>query len=72
MRIVSKKEGKKKEAKKSELDLANEKIAELTDSLQRLQAEFENYKKHVDKQSENFKKYAKEDLIVKILPIAWE
>jgi len=36
--------------------------------LQRLQAEFENYKKQIEKQSQEFVKYAKADLIIKILP----
>ena len=62
------KEGKKelkKEHKKSDKEV----IAELTDSLQRLQAEFENYKKQVDKEKEEFVKYAKADIIGKILPV---
>ncbi|MBI2650884.1 nucleotide exchange factor GrpE [Candidatus Woesearchaeota archaeon] len=46
-----------------------ESIAELTESLQRLQAEFENYKKRIEKESEQFLKYAKAELIQKILPI---
>ncbi len=44
-------------------------IAELTDSLQRLQAEFENYKKRVDKEKQGFVKYAKADLVYKLLPL---
>lgn len=47
----------------------NKKITELTDTLQRLQAEFENYKKYVEKQNTEFRKYAKADLIINILPI---
>ena len=46
-----------------------EKINELTDTLQRLQAEFENYKKRIDKEKEDFVKYAKHEVIAKILPI---
>src|SRR3989339_1709276 len=51
------------------IDEKDKKIGELIDTLQRLQAEFENYKKYVEKQKSGFVKYAKEDLIVKILPI---
>lgn len=62
----SKKESKKvkKEKKKSDKEV----IEELTESLQRLQAEFENYKKRVDKEKEEFVKYAKADIINKLLP----
>ena len=64
------KEHKLKECKKEhKTDEKDKKIAELTDSLQRLQAEFENYKKYVEKQSCDFKKYAKADVILEILPI---
>jgi len=42
---------------------------ELTDSIQRLQAEFENYRKRVEKERVEFIKYAKEDLIRNILPV---
>ena len=69
----SKKEDKKsdeqlKEKKKTKKKTEKEVIAELTESLQRLQAEFENYKKQIEKQSQEFVKYAKGDLINKILP----
>ena len=57
----------KKETKKA--DITDKKTAELTDSLQRLQAEFENYKKYVEKQKAEFVKYAHGDLVIKILPI---
>ena len=50
-------------------DEQNKKIKELTETLQRLQAEFENYKKGVEKEKEEFLRYAKADLIVKLLPI---
>ncbi len=42
-------------------------IAELTEALQRLQAEFENYKKRVEKESREFVKCANASLIIKIL-----
>lgn len=40
-----------------------------TETLQRLQAEFENYEKRIDKEKEDFVKYAKHEMIAKILPI---
>tara|TARA_Y100000310_G_C20689109_1_gene821013 strand:+ start:1033 stop:1548 length:516 start_codon:yes stop_codon:yes gene_type:complete len=61
-------EKKKKEVKKEKKKSDKEIIADLTDSLQRLQAEFENYKKRADKEKEEFVKYAKADIINKLLP----
>lgn len=46
-----------------------DKIKELTETLQRLQAEFENYKKRVEKEKSDFVKYSKAELISKLLPI---
>ncbi|MCH8067347.1 MAG: nucleotide exchange factor GrpE [Nanoarchaeota archaeon] len=43
-------------------------IDELTNTLQRIQAEFENYKKRVDKEKAEFVKYSKAELIQRILP----
>ena len=60
-------EQKKKETKKS--DPKNQKIEELTDDLQRLQAEFENYKKRTDRDKEDFKCYSEAEMIKQILPI---
>ncbi len=54
----------KEEAQKNK---DQETVAELVDSLQRMQAEFENYKKRVDKEKQEFVKYAKAELILKIL-----
>lgn len=63
------KEDKKQDKKKVEKKpTEKEIIAELTDTLQRTQAEFENYKKRVDKEKGEFVKYAKAELIQKILP----
>ena len=56
---------KKKDKKPSDKEV----IAELTDTLQRLQAEFENYKKRVDKEKAEFVKYAEAELIYKLLPL---
>lgn len=57
----------KKETKKE--DDKDEKIAELTETLQRLQAEFENYKKYVEKSKADFIGYAKAAIIEELLPI---
>ncbi len=57
----------KKEEK--EVDKREQKIEELTDTLQRLQAEFENYKKYVEKSKAEFLKYAHADIIEKLLPV---
>jgi len=56
----------KKEDKIKEL---NDKTKELSNSLQHLQAEFENYKKRIDKENENFIKYSSQNLLIKLLPI---
>jgi len=50
-------------------DPKDEKIAELTETLQRLQAEFENYKKYVDKEKACFVQLSNRDLLLKILPV---
>ncbi len=42
---------------------------ELTESIQRLQAEFENYKKRTEKQNQEFIKFANKELILTILPL---
>lgn len=55
----------KKDNKKEE----NSKEKEYLDQLQRLQAEFENYQKRIEKEKIEFIKYAKEDIILKLLNI---
>ena len=42
---------------------------EYLEALQRLQAEFSNYQKRMEKEQINFMKFAKEDLITKILDV---
>lgn len=59
---------KKTETKKPKIDLKQQKINELTETLQRLQAEFENYKKRIDKEKGEYAKYAAANLISKLLP----
>lgn len=44
-------------------------IAELTDTLQRLQAEFDNYKKRIDREKKEFMLFANRELIKNVLPI---
>lgn len=54
---------------KKEIEQKNQKIEELTDTLKRLQAEFENYKKRIDKEKTEFVKYAHAEMVAKILPV---
>ena len=42
---------------------------ELTETLQRLQAEFENFCKRVEKENGEFKKFAKAEIVKKMLPV---
>lgn len=48
---------------------AERKIAELTETLQRLQAEFDNYQKRVDREMDAFRKFASQGLIEDLLPV---
>jgi len=59
----------KKKVEEIKIDPKDKKIQELTESLQRLQAEFENYKKYIEKDKALFLKYSKADMIEKLLPI---
>jgi molecular chaperone GrpE len=52
---------------KQELAKKEEQVADYTDHLKRLQAEFENYCKRVEKERKEFAGYASEKLIVKLL-----
>lgn len=58
-----------KKQKTSKKDEKEEKIKDLTNTLQRLQAEFENYKKRTEKENLEYKKCALQDFIKRILPI---
>ena len=42
---------------------------ELTETLQRLQADFENYRKRTEKENAEFKQYATKKLVTELLPI---
>lgn len=59
---------KKEEVEKSK-DNKHDKIAELTDTLKRVQAEFENYKKRCDAENRKFMDYTNAKLVEKLLPI---
>ena len=75
--MEQKKEDKKseeiKESDKSkklgEVEEKDKKIEELTDSLKRLAAEFENYKKWNAREKAEFIKYAHADTVFQILPV---
>ncbi|MBS3756838.1 MAG: nucleotide exchange factor GrpE [Desulfobacterales bacterium] len=54
---------------KTELSTAKAEAADTYDRLLRLSAEFENYKKRVQRQMEDHKKYANEDLIKDLLSV---
>ena len=54
---------------RSELDLANEKIAGLSDKLMRTAAEFDNYKKRTAREKEDFYKMAVCETIAPLLPV---
>ena len=47
----------------------DQKIVELTDTLKRLQAEFENYKKRNEREKSEFVKYASAEIISNLLPV---
>ncbi len=65
-------ETEKKDSNKEKLKdnraIDKEKIEELTETLQRLQAEFENYRKRTEKEKSEFVKYAKAELMQRLLP----
>ncbi len=55
--------------KNKALEEKEQKIGELTDMLQRLQAEFENYKKRQEKQNSQLCDFSQAELMCQILPI---
>lgn len=57
------------EPEKTELDIAKEQIAELTDKLMRTAAEFDNYKKRTLREKDDFYKMAVCETISPILPV---
>ena len=75
LRKLNEKKAEAKEQKKPKEEGSNDKIgdsdkiADLTDTLQRLQAEFENYKKRVERERQHFEKCAEERLVINLLPL---
>ena len=70
--METKKENNKKAEEnnlENQIEQKNKSIEELTDTLKRLQAEFENYKKRADKEKSEFAKYAHAGIIAGILPV---
>ena len=63
------KEEQKISALKKLIDEKDSEIAELTEHLKRLQAEFENYKKRVEKEKQQLKHIMLADFLRKLLPI---
>ena len=63
----NKKEAKKK--KKEKKDKKDEQIEDLTDRLKRSMAEFDNYRKRVEKEKSHMYEVGAKDVIEKILPI---
>lgn len=64
----NKKEAKKK--KKEKKDKKDEQIEDLTDRLKRSMAEFDNYRKRVEKEKSHMYEIGAKDVIEKILPVA--
>ena len=44
-------------------------IADLTDTLKRVQADYENYSKRVERDSKGWRRYAAKDLVMRLLPV---
>ena len=59
----------KMETKKKDKSSADAKVAELTADLQRMRADFENFRKQVELQKENERKVTKFATVHKILPL---
>ena len=57
------------ESLQKQLNEQSQKIEELTETLKRLQAEFENYKKRTEKEKSELVKYAHADIIESILTV---
>ena len=66
---IDKKKEENQEKKEEVKDQKDGQITELTDTLKRLQAEFENYKRRTEKECQNTIKMASRDIIVKLLPL---
>ncbi|MFH1064621.1 MAG: nucleotide exchange factor GrpE [Candidatus Woesearchaeota archaeon] len=60
---------KKDDSPATKIDVNAAKIEELTNDLKRVQADFENYKKRVDKESTYFREYACSTVVKKLLAV---
>ncbi|MFH1771178.1 MAG: nucleotide exchange factor GrpE [archaeon] len=58
-----------KKIKEKKETTENIQVKELTETLQRVQAEFENFKKRTEKEATEFKEYAETDLIKSLLSV---
>lgn len=67
---ISEEQDKNKDNTKETTDINPKdiQIQELTDTIKRLQADFENYKKRIEREKEQFVGYSCENIIKKILP----
>lgn len=63
------KEVDKEEGEEDRIKQYEKEIAELRDRLLRVHADFDNYRKRVNKEKEEWFKYASQDLIEKLLPV---
>ena len=59
----------KAELKPSPLEQKQKELDELTELLKRTQANFENYRKQVEKRIEEYQQFATKDLLIQILPV---
>lgn len=62
-------EGQNRESVEEILETAENELKDTYDRLLRVSAEFENYKKRINRETEEFKKYANEALVSALLPV---
>jgi molecular chaperone GrpE len=63
------KSGNLPKTKEQELECAIQKQHEYLADMQRLQAEFDNFRKRIEKENANFREYAAAEFVKKILPV---
>ena len=68
-KLFGKKERKDKKEEEPKKDLKQAKIEELTEIVKRIQAEFENFRKRLEREQKDFCKFAAQETLMKILPI---
>ncbi len=64
-----KKQKDKKEKISKQLEKKQEELEQTTDLLKKVQADFENYQKRVEKEKEQFTQYASLDIVKELLPV---